>query len=372
MTARVAVLTPPGAGAVATVAVAGPGAWDVIRSLFKPAVQSPLPDEPPLHRVWFGTLGGDQVVLAVRDVSPEPRVEVHCHGGRRVARWVVERFVECGCHDVGWESFAGRKPRDGRPWALSALVLMTRAPTLRTASILLDQHYGAFDRLVADVLARLDAGDVAAAGAILCNTSAFAPLGRRLVAPWVVAVAGPPNVGKSSLLNALAGYQRSVVADVPGTTRDVVTVPVAFDGWPVELADTAGLREAAGLEAEGVERARRVVADADLVVWVLDAADPSPVWPPPGLSAERVLLVANKSDRPPAWAGDVLRVSAVTGHGVPELAAEVARRLVPLPPPPGAAVPFTPALAALVTDAAALVDAGRAGDAARLLRAAAD
>ena len=81
-------------------------------------------------------------------------------------------------------------------------------------------------------------------------------------------VAGAPNVGKSSLVNALAGFQRSVVSEIAGTTRDVVSVQLAFDGWPVELTDTAGLREAEGLEAEGVARANRALAEADLVLWV--------------------------------------------------------------------------------------------------------
>src|SRR5205823_6640829 len=84
------------------------------------------------------------------------------------------------------------------------------------------------------------------------------------------------NVGKSSLINALAGYQRSIVAPTPGTTRDVVRVPVALDGWPVELLDTAGLRgDAPALEAAGIEQAREQAASADLCVWVLDATVPA-------------------------------------------------------------------------------------------------
>jgi tRNA modification GTPase len=227
-----------------------------------------------------------------------------------------------------------------------ALEPLTRAPTLRTASILLDQYHGAFARAV-------DADPVP-----LADLARYALLGRHLVTPWKVVVAGPPNVGKSSLVNALAGYQRTVVAPVPGTTRDVVTTAVAFDGWPVELADTAGLREATeNLEAEGVGRARRLLAGADLVVWVMDLTDPNPIRPDAGTNP---LVVANKSDQPPRWSpvpADLV-VSAATGAGVPGLAAAIARRLVPIAPLPGAAVPFTPALADAIEQA---VTAGATG-----------
>jgi tRNA modification GTPase len=224
-----------------------------------------------------------------------------------------------------------------------AVELLPFAPTLRTASILLDQFHGAFDRAVRKILAKLDAGQASVPE--LAELVRFAPVGRHLVEPWKVVIAGPPNVGKSSLVNALAGYQRSVVSEVAGTTRDVVTVPVAFDGWPVELADTAGLRDAAGLEAEGVDRAKQVVGEADLVVWVMDATATEEQDP-----RSRVgLTVINKIDQPPAWDldrfPDALRISAVTGEGVPGFAAAIARALVPDAPPPGAAVPFTPELA---------------------------
>src|SRR5205085_10015517 len=119
------------------------------------------------------------------------------------------------------------KPRDVRPWAFDdrALEPLTRATTVRTASILLDQYHGAFTRAVEAALAE---------PAHVAEFARYAPLGRHLVAPWTVAVVGPPNVGKSSLVNALAGYQRAVVSDMPGTTRDVVRTLVALDGWPVE------------------------------------------------------------------------------------------------------------------------------------------
>ena len=374
---RVAVLTPAGTGAIATVAVAGPRAWDIARQHFRPANGQPLPETPELHRFWFGKLAdGDEVVLAVKAVEPEPAVEVHCHGGRRVVRWVVEQFLASG----------GREPPGSGTGGLTPPArLIQHAPTLRTASVLLDQYHGAFDRAIRDILAALDAGRTAAQ---LAELARLAPVGRHLVEPWRVVIAGPPNVGKSSLVNALAGYQRSVVSEVAGTTRDVVTVPVAFDGWPVLLADTAGLRAAAGLEAAGIERAERFIRSADLVVWVLDGTAEEPVdWEgeapaEPGSaveggsagaspSREFVLLVVNKVDQPARWAlgrfPDALRVSAVTGEGVPGLVAAIARRLVPHAPEPGAAVPYTPELAAAVESAHA---AGSPAEAAAVLRAA--
>ncbi len=361
---RVAVLTPAGAGAIATVAVVGPAAWTAVAARFRPAGGKPLPDCPTANRFWFGALGdgpGDEVVVAVKHAEPEPWVEVHCHGGRRVVRWVVEQFRRDGCAEVPWQELT--KPGGGRPRACDdrALDPLTRAPTLRTAAVLLDQYHGAFTRSVSGLLAALDRGDLPTAADDLARLSAFAPVGRHLVAPWAVAVAGPPNVGKSSLINALAGYQRSVVAPVAGTTRDVVTAAVALDGWPVQLADTAGLREAAaGLEAEGISRARGALADADLIVWVLDAADPSPVSP--DAHSAPLLLAVNKTDLPPAW--DLTRaaggqpVSAATGAGIPGLAARIAELLVASPPPPGAAVPFTPELAALAEQAHRLLLSG--------------
>ncbi|HJZ54434.1 MAG TPA: GTPase, partial [Gemmataceae bacterium] len=256
--------------------------------------------------------------------------------------------------------------------------LLAAAPTLRTASILLDQLQGAFERAVRTILAHLESGHPEGAANPLAELARFAPVGRQLVEPWKVVIAGPPNVGKSSLVNALAGYQRSVVSEVAGTTRDVVTVPVAFDGWPVELADTAGLRDAAGLEAEGVERAKRFLAEADLVVWVSDSDDWERSYPDPETAAavtlpmNRWVLVRNKSDLgvevPQDCTPKPLYVSALTGDGVPALASWIAYRLVPNPPPPGAAVPFTPQLAELVEAAHAALSAGRTDDAIRLLR----
>jgi tRNA modification GTPase len=352
-------MTPPGTAAVATVEVRGPAVWDAARQLFRP-LAAPMPDSPVLYRFWYGRLGdgGDEVVLAVKQTDPETVVEIHCHGGRRVVRWVVEQFAA--------RMFVEEQPRDNHPWTW-----LERARTVRTAGILLDQCHSVFDRAVIDVLAAFDRDDYPSAIQKLEALAAVGPVGRHLVEPWTIVVAGAPNVGKSSIVNALAGYQRSVVSDTAGTTRDVVTTAVAFDGWPVELADTAGLRRAAeSLEAAGVELARRFLERADAVVWVLDATSPEPVWPGPDVR-QPDLLVVNKSDLAvPLFCprdADVLRVSALTGTGVAELVAAIVRIIVPTAPAPGAPVPYTPALADTIDSALTAARAGNPADARRLL-----
>lgn len=352
-------LTPPGTGAIAAVQVRGPRAWGLARSLFTPAGK-PVPEASEANRFWFGTLGSDEVVLAV---TAEETVEVHCHGGRRVVRWVIEQFLVNGCVE--------ERPSGSQSEGSDRL---QRAPTLRTASIILDQLNGAFRDEVQRVLALLEADPPAALEPLNRLARLGATVGRHLIDPWKVVIAGPPNVGKSSLVNALAGYQRSVVSEVAGTTRDAVSVQTALDGWPVELIDTAGLREAGGLEAEGIARAKRVLGEAELVLWVMDASNPEEVWPDDetqgaiNLPTTRWIVVMNKADcaadRPPNQPPGAIHLSARTGENLPQLVEGIVTRLVPDPPAPGTAIPFTPRLIELIHRAST----AEPFDAANLLR----
>lgn len=149
-----------------------------------------------------------------------------------------------------------------------------------------------------------------------------------------VVLAGPPNVGKSSLLNALARRDVAIVSPEAGTTRDVLEVHLDLGGYAVVVADTAGLREAEGaVELEGIRRTRDRAGSADLVLWLVDATTPD--WKPPAdLSPGpgRLLVVINKSDlaavSPPSSSpAPAVAVSALTGAGLPDLVAELARHL---------------------------------------------
>ncbi|MCZ2342858.1 MAG: 50S ribosome-binding GTPase [Bacteroidales bacterium] len=350
-TCRVAVLTPPGSGAIATLTVVGDNAWDIVRARLQRPGGRLLPIVPTAQRFWFGTLGdsvGDEVVVAQTRVEPEPWVEIHCHGGQAVVRWLTELLVQDGCTEVHWRELLTMP--DSRPEDPRALEPLSQASTLRTANILLEQYHGAFRSAIRTIL---DHWGSPSSESQLRELTQFASLGRHLVAPWTVVVAGAPNVGKSSLLNALAGYARSIVAPVPGTTRDVVTVRLALDGWPIEFADTAGMREAIeSLEAGGIARARQAASRADLVLWVMDPTDPHPLRLPMGLTDRPVIVVYNKADLARTTPeGDFYPVSALTGDGVAGLGTVIARTLVPVTPMAGAAVPFTPLLADRVEQA---------------------
>jgi tRNA modification GTPase len=391
VTTYAACLTPPGTAAIAVLAIRGAQAWDIVGDLFQPrTAQASGGRKPPVERddnrgltpparqlqlqvgrFWLGRFGedvADEVVLSVHQIEPAPWLELHCHGGVEVVRMCLDALRRRGVEVCSWqelESLTG-----GNRLHASGLNALTEARTVRTAAILLDQVHGSLARALQSILSAIDANDVSNATRQLADLLRYADLGRHLTRPWRVVVAGAPNVGKSSLVNALAGYQRSIVAPTPGTTRDVVSVEIAADGWPIELIDTAGLRSDAGtLEAQGIDLARDALAAADLCLWVLDASA-RPVWPDVG--SDQLRLVVNKTDLKPAWdleqTANSSRVSAQTGAGITDLLQVLAQQLVPRTPPPGAAVPFTTELCDVVATAHRLLDAGRTDQVRQLVR----
>src|ERR1019366_5347602 len=154
--------------------------------------------------------------------------------------------------------------------------------------------------------------------------------GEKLREGLCFAITGAPNVGKSSLINALAQRDVAIVSATPGTTRDVIETRIVLGGVPITLVDTAGLRDTTDpIDAEGMRRARSRAASADLVLTVIEAGSPFDAGG---------LVVANKSDLYPEQSPDVLPVSALTGAGLPELLARLAAEAIALtqssgPPP---------------------------------------
>jgi tRNA modification GTPase len=276
-----------------------------------------------------------------------PTVEIQCHGGPVAIELVVEALGEAGARLAGPEEWA--ESRASSSIRAEALVDLTWATTVRTAEILLEQHLGALDRELEELIKENDREPEVAPGH-LDRLIARGDVGLRLISGWKVVIAGRPNVGKSRLLNALAGYQRAIVDPTPGTTRDAVSVRISLDGWPIELLDTAGLRATDdAIERSGIDRAIRRQAEADLVLKLVDRSEPlraedRELMASPGPSQ----MVASKADLPAAWdetpqnfaPGPILVVSAESGEGLDRLIAGIVGHLVPERPGPGAGVPF--------------------------------
>jgi tRNA modification GTPase len=343
----VACLTPPGTGAIATIGVFGPDAWQMVVPLLRPPLDPAKlgPQSYRLARFGDGELI-DTVVITLDWHGTTSRVELHCHGGVAVVRWILELLQQRGAVPILWQDWVRHTSES--PIRAAAAIALAHAVTARTAGILLHQYHGALDAAFQDVERSLAGGELERATLLLTELVRFVPLGRHLTAPWRVVLAGAPNVGKSTLVNALLGYQRALTSPIAGTTRDALRSATAFDGWPVELVDTAGLvTDAAELEAAGIEMTVAALGAADLVLWVLDASQPAAAASSD--NACPILRVYNKIDL--LQAGEqpapddtpcTASVSALTGEGLPALIEKLTRMLVPNPPSSGAAVPFAP------------------------------
>ena len=367
---RVALLTPVGRGALAVVGVAGPEAVASVARLFSPRGR-PLEDRP-VGAIAFGrwTGGadrpGEDLVVVRRGAEA---LEVHCHGGLAASEAVMASLERQGAVRQSWAEWL----RSGgvSEIQVEAREALAAAGGAKASRILSRQLAGGLEAELSRVQRLMADGMATEARAALDRLVRAARVGIRLVRPWRVVLAGSVNVGKSSLVNSLAGHARSIVSPEPGTTRDLLETRVVLDGWELDLVDTAGLRtgETAGVGVTDVERAGIARADAarvaaDLVVRVVDArqSQASGSAVAANQDAHRELLVVSKADlgdpvdlAGTGWPEGTLWTSAVTGEGIAELAAAIVRRLVPEEAEePGllaGAVPFTARQVAWVEEA---------------------
>ncbi len=336
--------TPPGRGAIAVIRVENaPVDWtDAARPVFQShrgLVWSDLPRERLIYGRWGWTAAEDVVVCRLNETD----FEVHCHGGDAAVARILADLTALGITTITAEEQHAARMGSIRA-ELDAAV--TKALTLRTADWLLQQTGSRWP----DALHRLATLSPTEALVQVDEWLSWSEFARHLVEPWNVVLTGRPNVGKSSLINALLGYQRAIVTPQPGTTRDVVTALTAFDGWPVRLSDTAGLRTTTDeLEAAGIERARQHVADADAVLVLLDRHQPPTADDFALIEAHpQAIIIAHKCDLPEAW-GDrlplqALPVSSLHGAGLEALQIALVRRLIPRLPPKAIPLAVVPTL----------------------------
>lgn len=360
----VAPATAPGAAAVAVVRLSGDRAWEIAQR-FVPSLAA---DAPP-RVAHFGALRTpqgvvDQVLVlpfrAPRSYTGEDVVELHLHGNDLIVAGVVQAAVAAGARPAGPGEFTQRAFLHGKldlnqAEAVAELIAAKSAAAGQGAAARLrgslSSRYAAVRRRLLEALVHLEAtidfpdedietlgyprllADLAALEADLTAMAATFGHGRIEREGLRVALAGRPNAGKSSLLNALLGVERAIVTPVAGTTRDYLEESMAVAGAALQLYDLAGLRETLDpIEAEGIRRAKAKVAEADVVLYVIDG--------PQGLSraeqaeaealgGDRLVWVVNKIDLAPdapAPGSPAFRVSATTGAGIPALTAHLALR----------------------------------------------
>ncbi|MEG1240060.1 MAG: tRNA uridine-5-carboxymethylaminomethyl(34) synthesis GTPase MnmE [Oscillospiraceae bacterium] len=366
-----AIATGPNRCAIGIIRLSGRGVIETVSRLFTPKSGKPF-DQSPDRKLVFGILhdgGGvpiDQALCTLtrgpNSYTGEDTAELQCHGSPMLLRLVLEALFQNGVRQAGPGEFTKRAFLNGRMdlTQAEAVVDLVDAETPAAArcaagqlggalSRRFDKIYGGLVDISAHFCAVLDYPDEdlnpcdrdtigqalreaeEGLGALLQSYDR----GKYLTRGVPCCIVGHPNVGKSSLLNALLGYERAIVTDVAGTTRDTIEERCILGGVLLRLIDTAGLRDTGdAVERMGVARSRKAVAEADLVLAVLDGSQPATGEDKEVLqlaaTAPHCIVIRNKSDLPRKQDEELLgsmssvTVSALTGDGLEDLAAAVA------------------------------------------------
>ncbi len=372
------IATPHGAGGIGIIRVSGGNALGVARRVFRPAAGGTLGNIAPYTAHYGHIVAADGTVIdecillymrAPHSYTGEDTVELQCHGGAVVLREVLLRTWEAGARPAEAGEFTKRAFLHGRLDLARAegVMELIAAKSTRAAHAARERLAGVFSQAVTDIrtqilgaVAHIEAGidfpeddipaasaerlaaEIDAASAAVRRLLVGADTGRILREGVKTVIVGRPNVGKSSLLNALLGMERAIVTDVPGTTRDIIEEEISVAGIPLRLLDTAGLRAAEdAVEQIGGARTQQHLTGAELILPVFDAAEPltpgdhAPLSRPSAAAADTILLFS-KEDRPSllsaadfsAVAAPVLRISAQEGTGLDALREEIAAHIV--------------------------------------------
>jgi tRNA modification GTPase len=349
--------TPPGVSALALIRLSGPHALEITQKL----TGRDLPPRDPLPlRLQLQNQDLDETVVTFwpnpKSYTGEDLIEISCHGNPLIVETLLQTICKLGARIARPGEFTERAFLHGRIDLTRAEAVLDVLHARSERALLAAQRALAgklSDHLMVDrerllnLLARIEAwidfpdediqpevgdgfrsevNDLLKSSAQLLST---APLGHRLRSGYRLVLAGPPNVGKSSLLNTLLGNNRAIVSPTPGTTRDTVEESIVLAGFPVRLIDTAGLRPSTDpVELEGMARTRAAMDSADLVLALIDRTqlvDPCrQEWDRLG---DKFLKVLTKADRPQVSKEDGLLVSSQTGAGLDELRKTITHRL---------------------------------------------
>ena len=361
-----AVSTPIGDGGIGIVRLSGLDAVAIADALFRSPHGTLLADAES-HTLHYGTIHVedrciDEVLVSVmrapRTYTREDVVEINCHGGIVSTRAILDAALAAGARMAERGEFTKRAFVNGRISIDQAKAVMdiVHARTTLGLEAAVDRLGGRFTQalaglrttlaeILADLEVEMDYPDLdvhieAIAPRIeACSADVLVMLsksesGRLIHEGLTVAIVGRPNVGKSTLLNALLSEERAIVTPIPGTTRDTIEEDASLGGIPVRWIDTAGLRDADHpVEAEGVRRTRGAMDRADLLLLLVDASEPRQKEDDAVLALDLgvpSLLLLNKTDLPTAWDhapegawSKTLRISAKHGTGIEALREEI-------------------------------------------------
>jgi tRNA modification GTPase len=364
-----AIATAPGVGAVGIIRIAGPEAFNIAEHIFQPSRASAV-SQLPGGRVVHGIIvDGDEPVdeallltfRAPHSYTTQDVIELQSHGGSAVLRKVLALVLQRGARLAKPGEFTLRAYLNGRldlVQAESVLSLVNaQSETARRSALLglskaLSHELELIQRDITAVYGNIQAvfdypeegvpesdfqEPLARALARVRKLLASAKAGQIAQRGARLALIGRPNAGKSSLLNALLGYERSIVSDIPGTTRDYLEAPLTIGELPITAIDTAGLRDTSDqIEARGVAVARDIAQAADLTLLLIDQSIPlseADLTLLDELDQARLLVVASKADLPAAWPLAALPlaaypVSVTTEAGLEQLKTAIVTRLL--------------------------------------------
>lgn len=348
-------------GPIAILRLSGPRSWQLVAECFTPTVAGPFKPWRLRHGVWVDRAGTvDEVLVsffaAPRSYTGEAMCEIACHGNPLFREAIEQSLIARGARRAKPGEFTQRALLNGRMGLLEAEGLhdLIDAKTLYQADLIRQQassplagqvreQVEAVLAVQAHIEASIDYGeediDALQRDGLLAKLTAIRDRLRVLKRTATFAIGmkrgfrvllvGAPNVGKSTLFNALLERERAIVSHVAGTTRDFLTEEVEIGGLPVVLIDSAGLRATDDLiEGEGVRRVHQLLSEADLVLALVDGDHPQvPALDAQAVPAERCLTVATKADLGAPAPNADLKVSATQGQGLAELERQIVLRL---------------------------------------------
>lgn len=349
-----AIATAAGAAGVAVIRLSGDSPLKIAEKMFRPAGRTPVAEFEP-YRMYPGEIAAEDFsdfglcvyFRAPRSFTGEDVVEFHTHGGQKIAQGVLNKAVSLGARPAGPGEFTRRAFINGKLSLASAEGLIDMINSRSSAEV--RAGYSLYRERLTGLVSAMQDGLSAALAQIdadmdfpeegLEETSRAAVekeltqtihaarsllstfrTGSRVKNGVKVGIVGKPNTGKSSLLNALLQYDKAIVSDCPGTTRDVVEGSLEIRGVRFYISDTAGIRDSADrIESMGVELSKRVLKESDVLLFVIDGADVTEEDKAVQklISGMNVITVVNKTDKGGvSFAGADLYVSALTGENV--------------------------------------------------------